>query len=347
MLASKRQRAAVSVAFAALVLTAAGCSSSSSSVSSGGGALTTIKVLEYPTSGYSWLPYIAQHEGYFKQQGITMQEVAVAQGVQATSALIAGSVDIAGLAPANVSGPLSQGQKLDFLVNGYTENWVLTGKKSFAGESLQDVVTQMEGGSVATPSVGGVGEVLFTAILAAYGIAPSKVKVAADVQGASVLSGSVDAGVYNPPVTCSLNAQGLPNVFNFATSLNGTTTYPAALEALKGIPGFGYYSQSSWASAHPKLVTGFQTAIREAANWAVQPQNASAVAALMRKSEYNVSTLSNSQWLACSKGVTAAFSTNFSMSDVATWNTILKESNLGFSSLPAGSGWIDKGALTS
>jgi ABC-type nitrate/sulfonate/bicarbonate transport system substrate-binding protein len=171
--------------------------------------------------------------------------------------------------------------------------------------------------------------------------------VAADVQGASVLTGRVDAGIYNPPVTCSLDAQGLPEVFNFATSLNGTTSYPAALEALKGIPGFGYYAQSSWANSHPQVVTGFQTAIREAANWAVQPQNAAAVADMMRKSEYNVSTLSSSQWQACSKGVTAAFSTNFSMSDVTTWNNILKESNLGFASLPSDSTWIDKGALSS
>jgi ABC-type nitrate/sulfonate/bicarbonate transport system substrate-binding protein len=211
-----------------------------------------------------------------------------------------------------------------------------------AGESLATAVAGLKGGSVNAPSLGGTGGRQVQTMATAYGLSTKDVQLVADPTNASLTAGKVKASMTDTVGACRLTALGYPELMNFVNPPADKSSYPAAVQSLIGLAGLGYWSNASWADQHAGAVTGFQKAIEQATTWAKDPANASAVATLLRKSDFNVSALTDSQWSDCVKQGVAAFSNKYTSQDAATWKSIVTSSGIA-STLPPTSEWLASG----
>jgi ABC-type nitrate/sulfonate/bicarbonate transport system substrate-binding protein len=319
----------------------AACSSSANSSSDSSAASndsTPIRVVEYPGSDISWLAYIAQQRGYFGANHVSVSFTQLPAGQQGTAALVGGSVDIAVLDTNNLAPLLAKGQKFTLLVNAVTNFWVLVGNKSMAGESLKQAITSLKGKSVNAPSVAGTGAQQVLAMATAYGLSKQDIQLVADPTNASLTAGKVAASMTDEVGACRLTAEGYPEIMNFVKPPASPSSYPTDVRELIGLAGLGYWSSSSWASTHKSAVTGFQKSIEQAAMWAKAPGNQATLTAMLRKSSYNLPTLSDSQWSACVRQISGSFNTAYTSQDAATWGHIVKQEGLA-SSLPPASQW--------
>jgi ABC-type nitrate/sulfonate/bicarbonate transport system substrate-binding protein len=334
---SRIRRLALGTAVIAVLAPAlAACSSSGDS--GGSGATSAIRVVEYPGSDISWLAYVAQQKGYFSTNNIKVTFTQLPAGQQGTAALVGRSVDIAVLDTNNLAPLLAQGQKFTLLVNAVTNFWVLVGNKSLAREPLQQVITGLRGKSVNVPSVAGTGAQQVLALAKAYGLGKSDVHLVADPTNAALTSGKVQASMTDEIGACRLTAEGYPEAMDFINPPASASSYPAAVRQLIGLAGLGYWSSSSWASAHKAAVTGFQKSIEQAAAWAKAPGNQAALATMLRKSSYNLPSLNGSQWSSCVKQIASSFNNAYTPKDTATWAQIVKQEGLA-SGLPPASQW--------
>lgn len=343
----RRILTAAAVALTAVLLTTglAACSSSSTTAgtSASKDAPVSVRLINYPGSDASWLAYIAQQEGFFKKNNLNVTLVSLQAGPQAMAALAGGSVDVAILDTDNMAPLLSKGQKYTLLVNAVTNFWALVGNKSLAGKSLSQVMSELKGQSVAAPSVGGTGGRQLQAMASAYGLAANSVSLVADPTNASLTAGRVQAAITDTIGACRLTALGYPEIMNFVNPPDATSSYPAGVQSLIGLPGLGYWAKSSWASANPTGVTRFQQAIEQAIAWAQNSSNTSAEVSLLRKSPFNLATLSDSQWATCVSRVTAAFNPSYPASAAKIWADFVTKQGVITGSLPSSSQWLATG----
>lgn len=328
---------------AAIALTASACGSSTSPASSTSDAAGTVsvKILSYPTSGSSWVEYIAQKEGFFSKNGIDANLVSLPAGQQGTAALVGGSVDI-GLLDTNNLGPLiAKGGKYTLVTNAIQNYWVLMGEKDLSGKSLGDALDGLKGKGIAVPSLGGSGARELQLMLSAYGLSSSDVSLVADPTTTSFTTGRVGGFMNDTLGSCAVAAQGYPTVMNFVNPPQDASAYPADVQKLIGLAGLGFWASNSWLSAHPGFEAKFQKAVAETIAWAQQSSNLATVAKLFRGTTWDFGSLSDSQWTSCTKQVVATFSDKYSSSDVSTWNEILKAE--GVAALPAASEFIASG----
>jgi NitT/TauT family transport system substrate-binding protein len=325
-----------------LTIAVAACSSSASTPASTSTSTdTSIRIINYPGSDASWLAYIAQQEGFFAKNDLNASFVSLPAGPQAMAALVGGSVDVAVLDTDNLAPLLAKGQKYTLLVNAVTNFWALVGNKSMAGKSLAQVMSELKGQSVAAPSVGGTGGRQLQAMAAAYGLPTGSVSLVADPTNVSLTAGRVQAAITDTIGACRLTSLGYPEIMNFVNPPESASSYPAGVQSLIGLPGLGYWAKSSWASANPTGVTRFQQAIEQAITWA--KANPSQTTALLRKSPYNLASLSDSQWATCVSRVTAAFNASYPASAAATWANFVTKQGVITGSLPPSSQWLAAG----
>lgn len=330
---------------AAMTLAASACTSSPSpaapSTGSGSAAATSVKILSYPTSGSSWVEYIAQKEGFFAKNGIDADLVSLPAGQQGTAALVGGSIDI-GLLDTNNLGPLiAKGGKFTLITNAIQNYWVLMGSKDLSGKSLSDALDGLKGKGIAVPSLGGSGARELQLLLSAYGLSSSSVSMVADPTTTSFLSGRVGGFMNDTLGSCFVAAKGYPTVMNFVDPPEDAASYPADVQKLIGLAGLGFWASNGWLGAHPGFAAKFQKAVAETIAWAQDPSNLDTVAKLFRGSTWDTASLSDSQWTTCTKEVVATFADKYSSSDVSTWNEILKTE--GVAALPDASQFVDPG----
>jgi ABC-type nitrate/sulfonate/bicarbonate transport system substrate-binding protein len=259
-------------------------------------------------------------------------------GTQATAALVGGSADIAPLDTNNFAPLLAQGQKFELLVNAVTNFWVLVGNKSMKGDTLQQAITKLKGQSVNAPSVAGTGARQVIEMEKAYGLSSTAINLVADPTNASLTAGQVQASMTDVVGACRLEALGYPEIMNFVTPPKPTSSYPAAVQQLIGLSGLGYWAPSSWVSANKATATGFQKAIEEAIHWAKAQVDQKNLAAMLRKSAFNVAALNNKQWSACTSRVASTFNPAYTTHDTSVWNKLVNEEGLA-SGLPPASQW--------
>jgi ABC-type nitrate/sulfonate/bicarbonate transport system substrate-binding protein len=142
---------------------------------------------------------------------------------------------------------------------------------------------------------------------------------------------------------CRLTTLGYPEIMNFVDPPEAASSYPAAVQSLIGLPGLGYWTESSWATANPTGVTRFQQAIEQAVAWAKNPANTSTEDSLLRSSPFNIATMTGSQWDTCVARVTAAFNASYPASAAQTWASFLTREGVITSSLPPSSQWLATG----
>jgi NitT/TauT family transport system substrate-binding protein len=333
----------MTAAAVALTIVLTACSSSSSAHSASSTQPASIRLISYPGSDASWLAYIADKEGFFTKNNVSVSLVSLPAGPQAMAALAGGSVDVAILDTDNMAPLLAKGQKFTLLVNAVTNFWALVGNKSMAMKSLPQVIAALKGQSVAAPSTAGTGGRQLTAIASAYGLASGSVSLVADPANASLTAGRVQAAMTDTIGACRLTTLGYPEIMNFVNPPQTASSYPAGVRSLIGLPGLGYWAKSSWASSNPTAVTRFQQAIEQAIAWAQNSSNTTAEVSLMRSSPFNLASMTDSQWATCVAKVTAAFNASYPASAATTWQNFVTKSGVISGSLPPSSQWLATG----
>lgn len=349
---SKLGLVAAGAVSAALLLTACSSSGGSGPTSSNTGAAasnsagtaktTQIKLIDYPTSSVGWIAYIGQQKGFFQAEHIDLSLVSLPAGGTAPSALLGGSAQAAPIDLFNVAPLLAKGVKLELLANTGASFWTLVGKKGTNPDTLKQDLAAMQGKSIASPSVAGSGAQFFHLMTDAYGLGKSSVGVVADPTNATLISGKVPAAMTDDIGACRLETMGYPELMSFVSPPQAKSTYPAAVQSMIGLAGLGYWTTAKWAQDNPQAVTGFQQAVEKTVQWATDPANASAVAAMIRSSNRNVPSISDTDWTTCVQKVLSGWNVNFTAADATAWGALLKSAGVA-DSLPATSEWFAPG----
>ncbi len=255
---TRRNVLAGAVAFSALA--AAGCSSSSksSSKSSGGGGLekSTIKVASLPLVDGAAL-YIAQKQGFFKAEGLTVQVQPVQQSIQALPALIKGDVDV--IAGANYVTFFQAQDKGTLQLKVLAEGATLT-------SNMMDVLVMpkspikapkdLEGKKVAVNILNNIQSLTLNQILKADNVDFTKVKYVAipfPQMAAALQKGQVDA----------IHAVE-PFLTNGEKTLGMRVVVDGGAAPVTGMPISGYVGTQTFAAKNPKTAAAFQRAIFKA-----------------------------------------------------------------------------------
>jgi ABC-type nitrate/sulfonate/bicarbonate transport system substrate-binding protein len=330
----------VIIAVVAAALCLAACGSSGTSSTSSGGAVKA-RILSYPTSGSSWVEYIALKQGFFTNNGIDATLISLPAGQQGTAALAGGSLDVGLLDTNNVGPLLAKGGQFTLLTNAIQNYWILIGNKGLAGKDLGDAVTALKGKAVAVPSLGGSGGRQMQVIQSAYGVSNKDVTLTADPSSASFTSGRVGAYMTDTLDSCAVLDQGYPKVMDFVDPPNDKSSYPQAVQNLIGLAGLGFWATGDWVKANPGVATKFQTAINQTIAWAKNPANLGTIQSLFRKTTWDFPSLTDDQWKTCAQRVVNTFSARYTTQDATTWNSILKLQNVG--PLPDTGQWLAAG----
>jgi ABC-type nitrate/sulfonate/bicarbonate transport system substrate-binding protein len=336
-----RRGAFAAAAAVACLVSACGSSGSQSSAGtstgSGGTPVTSIKV-QGTSNDSSWPAFVAQAEGFFTKNNLKVSLITVVNEPTATAALEGGAYDIANFDLFNAAPLLVNGQSLKLLSGDWHTSLVLMGKPHTKATTLGQLMPLANGTSFGAPSVGGDIAGIAKYIEQAYGSKASNLNIVVDPKGAALLSGQADYGFYDPLSACVIATQGATQVFSFGHRSQPTSSYPAVLQNLIGLPDNGYWTTGSWAQAHPAAITEFQKSIAEAIQF--MEANPSKVASLLRASSiYNPSSLSNSQLQSCVNNIIPDYNVAFPTTAAAKWNTFLRAEDVIKTNLPAYNTW--------
>jgi ABC-type nitrate/sulfonate/bicarbonate transport system substrate-binding protein len=315
-------------------------SAAAAPASSASGPATKVRILSYPTSGSSWLAYIALKEGFFTKNGIDASLVSLPAGQQGAAALAGGSLDVGVLDTNNMGPLLAKGGKFTLLTNANVNYWILIGNKKLSGAT--DLGTNLKSlKAVSVPSLGGSGGREVSVMQTGYGISSTSLQLIADPSSASFTSGRVGAYMTDTLDSCQPLDQGYPKLMDFVNPPEPKASYPQAVQNLIGLAGLGYWTSNSFLAAHPNLASEFQATVAQTITWSQDPANLATIAKLFRGTSWDFPKLTDAQWSACSQRVIDTFSDKYSSTDVTTWDAILKTENVA--PLPATSAFLAPG----
>jgi hypothetical protein len=300
-----------------------------------------VSLMVYAGGSLSWVGYLAQQQGYFAKNHLNIKFVTLPAGVQATTALAGGSLDVAELDPFNVAPVLTQGVNLQLLVGEQKSYWTLFGQKTSEGQSLANVMGSFD--SVGVRSVGGAGGRLGQYLAVSYGKSPTSVQQIADIGSTGFMGGHEPYTIADPGTACELESRGYPTLFSFFNPPAPKASYPSKLQSLIGVEEFGYWATASWAKANPAAVKDLQAALSQTEEWASNPANTQQVTDLLRKSPFNVANVSDSQFKQCVGQTVAELSPTFTQEDANVWSMALKSLGLAPNGLPATSTYFAPG----
>ena len=193
----KRRAATALLATAAIIATATGCTSSSEA-----GRELTVGFVVDPS--WSHIP-VAQQEGYFQEQGLTVKVINFSTGVEALQALTAGQVDVTTAAAVPTSAAVVKSPALRVVADGSRWNGsrIVTRKESGI-TSLAD----LNGRSVGTP-LGTSAAYFATSVLENAGVKANLVQVAPSAIVTAATQGNVDAtSIFQPYQAQTIAALG-------------------------------------------------------------------------------------------------------------------------------------------
>jgi NitT/TauT family transport system substrate-binding protein len=254
----RRLRAFVVAALAALALTVAACGDSDDSGSGGGGSgpeKTSLRV-GILTIG-DLLPFwVAQEQGYFKQEGLKVKEVEMAGGAAIQPAVASGDLD---LGWSNiVSVVLAQSRNLDFkflgggafLGPGHYKNQAIMVRK---GSPVTDA-KQLEGKTIGVNTLNNINHLSIKAYLDRIGVDPDSVKFLelGTPNTIEALAGDrVDAVAANEPfVTIGLQSGAAEALVYNPFKSFGKEPFLA-----------GFMSTPRWLEENPKTAEAFTRAV--------------------------------------------------------------------------------------
>jgi NitT/TauT family transport system substrate-binding protein len=158
--------------------------------------------------GITYLPMVvAQHEGYFKDEGLTTEIAAFSGGSKALEALLGGSADVVAGAYSNTLTMAAKGQHLTvFAAQVDCPGWVLgVSSRKLAGfKSLAD----LKGLNIGVSAPGSSTHMALNYILTVNGVKPDEVQVigvgTSSAAVAAMKAGQIDAIINNDPIVSML-----------------------------------------------------------------------------------------------------------------------------------------------
>jgi NitT/TauT family transport system substrate-binding protein len=282
---ASRRPLLVSAALAAVLVPGllAGCSSSGNSAAMtsqtgvptarvGHLEKTTITVYAVPTTDTTGL-YVAQYEGYFKAQGLTVNIQPAVSAETVINEMALGKIDMvagnyvsfieaqqnyddgARPNPSNTSPTYQQiAANLDLFAEGSELEPNFQGLFVPADSSVKSI-SQLKGKVVAVNASGGVGYVMVASALLAAGIQPSTVKwtdVPFQNMASELMAGKIAAAFLPEPFN-SIDSEdyGLTSLSDLDVGL--TTNFPVE----------GYAVTKAWAKKYPNTLTAFYRALEQ------------------------------------------------------------------------------------
>lgn len=231
-----------------------------------GGATVTLRIAH--TASSAQLPVVvAQEQGFFAKHGIdaqmeTMTTTALAQGAN----IVGKQYDIVfGTEPAFLSAVQSGIDNVivggDYLEQSSVQDTLLIGSKKSGITNVKD----LEGKTVAAPSLSGNLNLAAQAYIAAAGVDLSKVKfiqLETSTMPDALAAGRIDAAEATAPISGLLLSQGNHDLGYLPAAIGDPVN-----QAL-------WFSTRAWADAHPDVVKNFVASLQDAVKWIDDNQDA-------------------------------------------------------------------------
>jgi len=249
-------------AFALVLSAAVGCGDSDDSGKGGQGLeKSTMTVAALPLADNVGV-YIAQKQGFFKEEGLKVEIKPVQQSTQAIPALIKGDVNV--IAGANYVSFLQANEKGTLKLSVLAEGATLSSHTFdllVMPDSKIRTPKDLEGKKVAVNILNNIQSLTLNAILKANNVDPSKIEyvtVPFPQMAVALQKGQVDAIHAVEPFT-----SGTEKELGARVAVDGGT------EPVTDLPISGYVSTQDFAQKNPKTAAAFQRAIIKAQKLAV------------------------------------------------------------------------------
>lgn len=227
------------------------------------------KIIEgYVSEGaLQWPEYVGKEKGWFKENGIDLEMIAVGGG--AAQQLAAGAINLGYSGFPDFIRATNQGAHIKIVING-----VNTPPYEVFGKPAIKSVGDLKGKIISVGGSKDVTLVYINALLATAGLHPSDADYvyakATPDRLAALMSGGVDAAILYPPATFKAAASGFSNLGNIA-------------QLLKDFPFTVWAANMDWANAHKDAMSGYIKAYSRAVNWLYDQSNKNEAGALLVK----------------------------------------------------------------
>jgi len=213
---------------------------------------TTLSVGALPLVDFAPLFY-ADSQGYFAEGGLDVTVEVVQGGPVAAQLLLAGDIQISYNNWLSVSAAIANGAPLVVVANGTYLGDGQGGVFVTEASSIESLF-DLDGKTVATNTVGNVGDITIEALIADAGfdIDVDYVEVAFPEIIPAIESGAVDAGFLTEPFTTFAVQSGLRSIADPYTG------------RAQNLPIAGYVSTKQFAAENPNSITAFREAIERA-----------------------------------------------------------------------------------
>jgi NitT/TauT family transport system substrate-binding protein len=227
---------------------------------------------------YETILFVAQYEGWFKKEGLTVERVVATGGTAISAALASHSIEFASLGAQELA--LADDKKLGFVglanhAKGPTEFAVISNDVAKAAgitatSSFADKMHALRGKTVGLGAPGSTTTTVGGLTLKNYGLVPGKDVTTVNLGSGPALfsafsQGRIDAFFWIPPLTH--NADGVLADFRQAQMWNG-------------VNWAAWTTTTSFLSEHPDTVEAFLRAMIKAWNYTLKfPEAAAAIAA--------------------------------------------------------------------
>jgi NitT/TauT family transport system substrate-binding protein len=256
----------IAVAVGALLTTLTACGSDAKDSSSGGPA----EISFVGNYSLSYLPvYIAQNEGYFKSEDLSMNRLPDVASDQIGQLVLGGKADIAAIGSTTAYTLASAGRpiksvavltpNLVFALSLTTKTVDKLAAKGVTPESpIEQKVQALKGLTLAVTPQGTTTDVLMRATLEEYGVDPDKDVTLQPLQDpasmqAAARAGRIDGFLFTPPVSLAPTADGTGKVWiDYASS---------EVEDLANIYQLDVITTEKYLAAHRDRVEGFLRAL--------------------------------------------------------------------------------------
>lgn len=236
-----------------------------------GPATQTIR-FAYPYPNVENAPiYVANAEGFFRDEHLNVESIALSSGDKITFALLGGSVEIGNYTPDWFIRAIEKGENNLRIVLGCSNIPVYSLMVTNDIRSYADLKTKRVGVSTVKAS----DAYLVRRMLAAHGLAESDYILiqagSSPDRAAALRSGSIAATLISPPIDAKMMEEGGSKRLDVSSSVVKHYTWES--QAIR----------EDWAQAHKPALIGFMRAWIRATRWLYDPKNKDAAVAILAR----------------------------------------------------------------
>jgi NitT/TauT family transport system substrate-binding protein len=289
----------------ASLIAAVGCSSSSSSsgASSSASGNTTIRIALNNTSD-SLPVVVAEKEGFFTKNHITVQPTTLAD-ITVVPSLLGRQYDIGFTVAPIFINAVAAGVSAVMISGNDGDSPTSEGVQVFVGKGITSIA-DLKGKRIGSPTLTGNINTATKAWLAANGVSPSSVQfvqVPTPNMTDELKAGQINAAELIYPFISTAKTDGLQSLGDPERAL--TSSY---------LGGTYWAASTSWAKSNPTAVTEFRTAINEADAW---------IAANHQAAYQDIASYTSTSMSEAEESPLTVYTTNVSGSDLKIWGNAM------------------------